>query len=74
MLVISARNKPSERNRLPQKVAPMTIDQSTTDEVKRRKKVWERDGGAMGALSEAGVLTCDSLFTMVAGVDYENEA
>jgi len=47
------------------------MDHSTTDEAKRRKKVWERDGGAMGAVSDAGVLTGDSLFTMVAGVGYE---
>jgi len=52
-------------------VAPITMDHSTTDEAKRRKKVWERDGGAMGAVSDAGVLTGDSLFTMVAGVGYE---
>jgi hypothetical protein len=74
MLVISTRNKPSERNRFPQKVAPITIDHSTTDDAKRRKKVWERDSGAMGAVSDAGVLTCDSLFTMDSGVAYESES
>src|SRR3989442_15752460 len=49
MLVINTRNRLSERNRLPQKLAPITIDHSITDEPKRRRKVCERERGAGGA-------------------------